>query len=197
MNQKKVWNKIAQKWEEMRKVPFEQDLEFIKKQKGKMLDLGCGSGRNFYKKKDLEIYGIDFSKKMIGYAKESRIAKELKVMENEEIPYKNNFFDAAVCIAVLHCVETNKQREKMIKELFRVLKPKSEALITVWGKNEPRVKNRPQESFVPWTIGKRKYKRYTYLYKKEELENQLKKVGFEIVKSWENKNINVIVQKSS
>ncbi len=197
MNQKTVWNKIAQKWEEMRKVPFEQDLEFIKKQEGKLIDIGCGSGRNFYKKEGLEIYGTDFSEKMIEFAKESKIAKELTVMKNEKIPYEDNFFDSAVCIAVLHCVESEKQRKDLIKEVYRILKPNAEVLITVWGKNEPRIKNKPKETFIPWTVGEKKYKRYTYIYNKEELENQLKKSGFKIKKVWEDKNLNIIGQKLS
>jgi len=195
MNQKKVWNKIAQKWDEMRKKPFEQDIDFIKNQKGKILDLGCGSGRNFVKKKNLEVYGIDFSKKMIGFAEELNIAKEIKLMKKEKIPFQDNFFDSAICIAVLHCVETEKQRMKIIKELYRVLKPDSSALVTVWSKNQKRLKNKPKEGFIPWTVRKKKYQRYTYIYEREELERQLKAVGFQIIKSTEDVNLNITVKK--
>jgi hypothetical protein len=77
------------------------------------------------------------------------------------------------------------------------MKPNSEALITVWGKNEPRIKNKPKETFIPWTVGEKKYQRYTYIYDKEELENNLKAVGFKIKKVWEDKNTNIIVQRLS
>jgi ubiquinone/menaquinone biosynthesis C-methylase UbiE len=195
MDQKTVWNKIARKWDEMRKTPFEQDLDFIKKQEGKMLDLGCGSGRNFYKKEGLEIYATDFSQKMLDFSKETGIAKEIKLMEKESIPYENEFFDSAVCIAVLHCVESEKQRKKLIKELYRVLKNNTKALVTVWGKNQERIKNKPKETFVPWTVGDKKYDRYTYIYDKEELESQLKEAGFKIEKFWEDVNLNFMVSK--
>jgi len=38
--------------------------------------------------------------------------------------------------------------------------------------------------------------RYYYLYEKDELEDLIKNVGFEIVKIWEDYNINVIVRKA-
>ena len=48
---------------------------------------------------------------------------------------------------------------------------------------------------IPWTVGDIKYERYNYIYDKGEFEDLLKSVGFKIIKIWEEKNINVVVEK--
>jgi len=193
-NQQQVWNKIAEKWNQYRQKPQPQVIKFLKKQKGKILDFGCGSGRYFIKSKALEFYGIDFSKKLLKYAENKKIAKQLKLSQATKIPHKNNFFDSAIFIAVLHCLKKQEQ-EKSLKELYRVLKPNSKAFISVWSRNQKRLKNKPKQCFIPWTIEGKKQKRYTYIYNKQELKKQLQKTGFKIIKIWEDKNINVIVEK--
>ena len=198
-NQEKVWDIIAIKWNECRQDPVPEAIEFMKKQKGKILDLGCGSGRNFIKLKQKKVYGLDFSKEILKYAKQKsdnlNLNAELKQIKNEKIPYADNFFDSAIFIAVLHCIETDSKRKKLLKELYRVLKPNSKALISVWSKNHERLKNKPKKTFIPWTVNNKKYNRYTYIYDKEELEQQLKLTGFKILNSKEDNNIVFIVEK--
>ncbi len=184
MEQEKVWNSIARKWQEFRVKPIKEAIDFIKNSRGRILDLGCGSGRNFTKTKGT-IYAVDFSKKMLDYAKEYAEKKGYKVITKkakaEKLPFKNNFFDRAIFIATLHCIKGKKKREKALKELYRVLKPGAKAMITVWDKNQPRFKKEKKEIMLPWKIDKKRYMRYYYLYDKKELMNEVKKIGFEIV----------------
>ncbi len=112
MNQQEVWNKIADKWAEFRTTPIPEVLKFMKKQNGKLLDIGCGSGRHFIKKSNLEIYGLDFSKQLLKYAEKKKIAKELKHSKADAIPYPDNFFDSAIFISTLHCIPTSKANPK-------------------------------------------------------------------------------------
>jgi len=201
MNQEKVWEKIAPKWNELKNTPFLAVEKFLKGKKGKILDLGSGSGRNFpYFPKGSEIYAVDFSAKMLKYAEEKAkkygfVIKTVKA-DTTKLPLEDNFFDYGICIAVLHCIETNKKRQKTLKEFYRVLKKGGKGLVSVWGRNSPRVKNKPKETYVPWISAGVK-KRYTYLYDSGELEKDLEGAGFEIVKAWEERNINVIVRKPS
>ena len=181
MNQKQVWDKIAPEWNKFRDKSDEKTINFVKNQKGKLLDLGCGTGRHFTKTKT-EIYAIDFSENMIKFAKKK--AKGLKIKKIKffvspaiSLPFENNFFDAAICTAVLHCIPTKKDRVKTLKELYRALKPKAKLRITVWNKENTRFKNKPKESLIDW---RGKGKRYYYFYTEEELKKELEKAGFRI-----------------
>ena len=74
MNQKQVWNNIAEEWYEFKNEPSEFIIDFLKKQKGNVLDLGGGAGRFLINIKGGKMYLTDFSKEMIQLAK--RRAKE-------------------------------------------------------------------------------------------------------------------------
>jgi ubiquinone/menaquinone biosynthesis C-methylase UbiE len=209
-NQARVWDEIALKWNEFREVPSSSVVEFLKDKVGKILDLGCGSGRNFSAiSKQSEVYGVDFSKEMLKYAEEK--AKSLKLKASFEkskaskLSFEDNFFDSIICVAVLHCIPSKEERVNTIKEIYRTLKPKSKALISVWGKNSPRLKNKPKECFVTWTVkndkpsrkGEKEIKqeRYTYIYDLEELRKEALGVGFAVDRAWEERNVNLIVRK--
>ena len=198
MKQEKVWGSIAGKWQEYKVRPTKEAVDFIKNKKGKILDLGCGSGRNFARTKGI-VYAVDFSQKMLDYAKDYAKKQKFKIITKKvstsKLPFKDNFFDRAIFIATLHCIDSEKKREKALKELYRVLKPKAEAMIFVWGKKQKRIKNKPKECMIPWTINGKKYYRYTYIYNKQELQEILEKVGFKVIKAKEDKNIIVIVRK--
>jgi len=195
MNQKQVWNKIGKDWTAFREKRIKDVENFLKKQKGKILDLGCGSGRHFIKNNYLEFYGVDFSEEMLKFAKEKKIAKELKVASADEIPYENNFFDAGIFIATLHCISEAEKREKALKEFFRVLKPGAKAMIAVWSRNQKRIKNKPKEALIPWTVDGKKYFRTCYIYEKDELKKLLEKVGFNVLKIDEADNIVAVIKK--
>jgi len=199
LNQEQVWDEIAEPWEKFRKKkPVKEILQFLKSKKGKILDIGCGSGRHFLKLDSAKLYGIDSSKHMLKLAKnclkKKRIKGILKKSSADKLPFKKNFFDAAIFAATLHCLDSKKKRKKALQEMFRVLKPEGEAIISVWSRKQGRVKNKPKESFIPWTINGKKYWRYYYLYDKRELESLLRETGFKILKSWENEHIFMIVK---
>ena len=149
MEQEEVWDTIAPEWNRCKNKSSFNVENFLRKKKGKILDLGCGSGRNFSVfPEDSQIYAVDFSKKMLEFAKKKADNLGLKIRmfqsSSSEIPLKDNFCDSGICIAVLHCVPAGKARQKMIDEFYRVLKPGVEALIMVWSRNSLRLKNKPK-----------------------------------------------------
>jgi|APSaa5957512535_1039671.scaffolds.fasta_scaffold26160_5 tRNA (uracil-5-)-methyltransferase TRM9 len=196
MKQEEIWDAVAAEWSEFRARPMKEVVEFLVDKKDKVLDLGCGSGRHSPENlgselknlKELEFYGVDFSEKLLELAKEKGYV-EVKKSGVDAIHYGDEFFDFGIYIAALHCVESAEAREKSLQELYRVLKDGGLAIISVWSRNQKRVKNKPKEAIVPWTMNGRKYERYYYLYEKDELEGLLKGVGFEVLKSWEDDNI--------
>lgn len=195
-NQQKVWDNIAEEWSKYREKPIEEVTDFLKDKKGKVLDLGCGSGRHLLKIPNTKIYLIDFSPKMVELAKkkakELKISAEITIARAEKLPFKDNFFNAVICTALLHGIKSSKSREKTIKEIFRVLKPKGKAFISVWSKSSKWFKNREKETTMKW---RDKGIRYLYLYEPKEFYNLIKNIGFLILKSKENRNIIIIAQK--
>lgn len=197
MNQKKIWDNIAPEWAEFKTKPTEHTIEFLKKQTGNVLDLGSGAARHLQKIKSGKMFLVDFSKEMIEFAKktakEKKIPAEFFVSDLTKLDFGKNFFDSAICIASLHCVKGEKNREKTIKELFRVLKKNAKAEIGVWNKNSKRFKNSPKEKFVGW---RDKGKRYYYLFEEDEIHNLFKKTGFKIISTHNSEMmINFIVEK--
>ncbi len=198
MAQEEIWNEISVPWEEYRIDPVQEVIEFLRGKSGKILDLGCGSGRNFLRIKGT-IHAVDFSEKMLKLAKKKAdrmgLDAEFTRAEAKKIPFENDFFDAAVFIDVLHCIKGEEERRKTAKELLRVLKPGAEAMVSAWSRNSDRVKNKPKESTVPWSKDGKKHMRYYYIYDKEELEHVFKRVGFEILDSKEEKKLILVVKK--
>jgi len=196
-SQQKVWDNIAEEWFEFKDKPTKGIIKFLEKQKGKVLDLGSGAGRHLIKIKNTKMYLVDFSKEMIKLAKHKAKKKNIKaeffVSELKKLPFKDNFFDSAICISALHCVEGKENREKTIKELFRVLKPGAQAEIGVWNKNSKRFKNSQKEKYVKW---RDKGARYYYLYDEKEIHDLFKKIGFKIISTHNSEMmINFIVEK--
>jgi tRNA (uracil-5-)-methyltransferase TRM9 len=188
MNQEQVWDEIAKVWKGYRCRPLPEVADFLKGKQGKILDLCCGSGRNFIKIKG-HFYGVDFSEEMLKYAKEKadKLGVEAFIHKSEAdtLPFQNDYFDAAVFIDALHCIQTQESREKSLHELFRVLKPGCEAIVSVWDKEQERFKDKDKEIQVPWKVNEKVCIRYYYLYDKKEILDLLKLVGFEIIETFE------------
>ncbi len=184
LSQKEVWNNIAEDWKEFREKPIPEVIEFLKSKEGKILDFGSGAGRHLLKIKSGKMYLVDFSEKMISIArqkaKKNKIKAEFVVSEMNCLDFKNNFFDSAIFIDSLHCIEKKKKREETIKTLFRVLKPKADVFVSLWDKNSPRFKNSSKEKMIKW---KDKGERYYYLYCEKQAHKEFEKQGFKIIKS--------------
>ncbi len=95
----------------------------------KILDLGCGTGRNsfFYAQNGFDVFASDICKKSTDVLN-NKIYKNnisnIKVYNYDftDILFKDRFFDAVVCTSVLHHAKL-KDIKKGINEIYRVLKP--------------------------------------------------------------------------
>ena len=98
----------------------------------KILDAGCGEGRNtvYFIQKEYQIYGIDSEELAVQYCR--FLAKSLnpefdihrfQVGKLEDIPFHERAFDVVICSAVLHFAESVDNFWQMILEIHRVLKP--------------------------------------------------------------------------
>ena len=201
--QQEVWNAIAEGWSGWRNRARKDVIQLSKDWKrGKLLDIGCGSGRNlfYFASKGFDFYGVDFSKNMIGEAAKNleksgidtktRQKKErLVVADMADIPFGDKFFDYCVSIASFHHLPKEKQ-EQGLNEIKRVLKKDGECIISVWNKysfKRPGFWFSPKETFVAWKRREngalKPYNRYYYLFSYSEFKKLVLKSGFQIKKS--------------
>ena len=84
-SQKQIWDDIASEWYKFKKNPSKNAEEFLKNKKGKILDLGSGSGRHLIKTKG-KLYLADFSEKMIQLERRLRkLQGKVYRSRNEEV----------------------------------------------------------------------------------------------------------------
>ncbi|MBT8172166.1 class I SAM-dependent methyltransferase [Candidatus Bathyarchaeota archaeon] len=89
--------------------------KFLKKQKGKTLDLGCGNGRFL----DYADVGVDFSKEMLKRAK--RTGKDVVLASILNLPFKDKSVDMAF-MADTSVIVKPKDRKEAYIEAKRVAK---------------------------------------------------------------------------
>ncbi|WP_245591246.1 class I SAM-dependent methyltransferase [Aquimarina latercula] len=106
---------------------LDQILKDRYSQNDKILDAGCGNGRNihwFYENK-FNIYGLDRDVEQIEYVKSiyPDWSTKFDVSSLDTLKYQNDFFDHIICSAVLHFASSTDHFNSMFSELIRVLKP--------------------------------------------------------------------------
>ena len=103
-------------------------------------DVGCGSGYFTVpiSRKVTMVYGVDVQKEMLKFL-EQKIQRqkilniETLLSEEDEIPLQNESADLLLSVNTLH---EFRDKEKMISEIRRVLKPKGQAAIVDFKKED-------------------------------------------------------------
>lgn len=111
---------------------FDQLLRGRITPKMRVLDAGCGGGRNseFLMRCGAEVFGVDSDSAQIDRIQ--RVALEAApslpsanfgVGRLTDLPFSDDYFDAIICTAVLHFAESSAEFAATISELWRVLAP--------------------------------------------------------------------------
>ena len=187
---KNFYDKIAQSWYNVRhRTIFREELERVNGMwsGGKLLNIGCAHGPDFvsFDSKKFQFYGTDISKNLLlmakKYSQKFDLTFHLTLSDMKKLPFKDSSFDYIICIATLHHLLKREERMLALSEIKRVLK--KEAFLTVWNRDNAELPNKEiieREWHYRGEVFKRKY----YLYTKEDLEEELKRVGFEIKEIW-------------
>ena len=86
-----------------------------------LLDVGCGNGiiACFLKEKVNQIHGVDNSRQNLKEAKKRGLKVKNIDLDEEDLPYEDNFFDYVICLDV---IEHIKEPIDLLKKIYRVLK---------------------------------------------------------------------------
>lgn len=98
----------------------------------KILDAGCGGGRNiiWLMRNGFDVSAVDQDERALAAVRRlaAKLASDLPAdnfqqASLESIPFPNGKFDRVVCSAVLHFAEDRSHFDRMLNEMWRVLAP--------------------------------------------------------------------------
>jgi tRNA (uracil-5-)-methyltransferase TRM9 len=100
----------------------------------KVLDIGCGNGKNMKYREDLQMYGLEYSQALTNIC----LNQGLNVIQGNALtlPFEDNSFNAIIMIAVIHHIEPE-FHNKVLNEIQRILVPGGKCLITNWAVEQP------------------------------------------------------------
>lgn len=175
-----VYNSIATDFSRTRHKVWPKVATFLTSlpQNAKMLEIGCGNGKNMLYRPDLSMKGLDITEEFLTICK----SRGLDVAHGDirEIPEPTGSYDAVLAIAVIHHLKTREERRQALKEIARVLKPTGKALISVWAFQQSNAERRQfatQDELVPFVTKGITAHRYYHLYEAEELQEDLDSLG--------------------
>lgn len=102
---------------------IEKMMSFLPKQNPKIIDIGCGSGRDagIFIKRGVEVVGIDYCSNLLNIAKANAPSAQFHLMDIEEIQFPPNSFNGAWASAsLLHIPK--KKFPNVLKNIHYILK---------------------------------------------------------------------------
>ena len=131
---KNQYSKIAKSFNKTRYKKWNCVINFLKdvKSSDKILELGCGNGKNIYDLKNQSI-GVDICPELCDICSE----KGINVIKSDILSFETNEkFNYILCVAVIHHLSKFDDRIKLIRKIKNLLKENGKALITCWTTNE-------------------------------------------------------------
>jgi len=164
----------------------------------KIIDVGCGFGKTvfeLYKKGYRDIYGVDINESGIKFAKARARESGFNPLPNLSVGnaislnFPNHTFDFVICQAFWTTIIAKNERNKIIKEIGRILKRAGILYVADFGQTwaHPSYKQayykgiEKQYEIGTFEVFDKKTQEFKYLahhYTREELEDLLKKGGF-------------------
>ncbi len=207
-----IYNQIAKSFDTTRNHIWPKNRTFFNNlcqdptKNTKILDAGCGNGRNMIyliENGCTDVNGCDVSDEFVKICTEKKLSVQQENLLN--MSYNDNTFDHIICIAVIHHLSKDERRIQAISELVRVVKPGGTILIQVWALEQKfsKIIYSEKDVMIPW---KRRYhgfekmdaERYYHLFEKNELETLCSSIKGVIIKESydEHDNYGIILEKT-
>jgi ubiquinone/menaquinone biosynthesis C-methylase UbiE len=200
------YNLIAKKFSETRK-HFWRNLEFTKqyvKEGDKILDFGCGNGRllELFAGKKIVYKGVDISQNLLELAKKKYPENKkdfIRISSDElSLPFSDKNFNSVYSVATFHHLPGKTYRKRVVRELYRVMKPEGWIIITVWNLWQKKYRRHLYKNWLKKLGGRSKmdwndcrinftdntgkvFARYHHAFTKKELMGLFREAGFNII----------------
>lgn len=160
----KVYNEIASHFSQTRYKPWPIVTKFLNDQTmGSIgIDVGCGNGKYLNVNPNVFIIGSDRSDGLISCAHDINNDYNVLVADGMNLPHRNDTFDFAISIAVVHHWTTRERRIQAINHIMSKVKVGGELLIYCWALEQGSSRRgyhegMEQDVLIPWVLqGKNK-----------------------------------------
>lgn len=114
-------NPLAEQFGQIDIYLFDQLLKGRIQPEHRILDAGCGGGRNlvYFLRAGFDVYGVDANPR----ASAGLLPDHFRAEPIERMSFEDSFFDVVISSAVLHMARDENQFEAMLNSMWRVLKP--------------------------------------------------------------------------
>lgn len=206
---KEDYNQIADGFSATRQKPWPEMEEFQRfvAPGQKVLDLGCGNGRLYQvlAEKSIEYYGLDLSENLIDVAKETFGQQENLHWSvgdmTQPLNFENKFFDTVFLIASFNHIPTEKLRQQVLAEIYRITKPGGWLVMTNWNLRAWHLLKKYRlwhllwggklaglnrgDTWIKWSYGGREItERYYHAFTVGEIKKLAKSEGWQVMEQY-------------
>lgn len=147
-----TYDQIAEEFSSTRFKKWPKVDAFLKslEDKSLLLDIGCGNGKYLGNQSTLNI-GCDSSLGLLQICRSRGF--EVVQCDMTRLPFRENIFDALICIAALHHLVGSERRQKCLEDMTQLMSTASSRfLVQVWAYEQnfeadnPYLKERPERT---------------------------------------------------
>ena len=185
------------KWEEI-----EYFISFLSDKKDiSILDIWCGNWRLLFNLKHLKWFKylwVDLSRSLLDEAKKNNPNNDFVELDMIDISNIKQKFSFVFLIASFHHLNTIKQRKKVLKNIFKLLKDNWIVFLTNWSLNGEFYRKKYTNNIITWSeneflsmdynIKIWDYSRYYHWFNINELKYLFEYSGFKIIENREFNN---------
>lgn len=180
-----IYNEIASEFDLFRTKVWPCVARFLNSlpPNSNVLDIGCGNGKNFTARNDINMSGIDLTENFVTICKAK--GYNVSCASMTQLPYEDNTFDAFIAVASYHHLDNDYDRKRTLDEMYRVLKPNGRGLIVVWAMEQgdrSKFHFTKTDEFVEWRSHTGKvYNRYYHIYREGDLKEEVSRLKPEFI----------------
>lgn len=164
--------------EKVRNIYLDDEMDYfmsLMPRESRILDLGCGSGRDarYFSDRGYNVIGVDLSENLLDIARENAPDADFRLMDIAELDFQQNYFDGIWANAsIIHVPK--KDLPEVLYACYDILHGIMYASFKI-GEGEQMLEDKRYENA----------RKFYAFYSMEEIEEFAKKAGFEVLKAYE------------